>query len=144
MVKAVLDNIAVSGDGHFFLALLKTEAGDIVPIAIDQSQAQTISWGQQKEAFERPLSHDLMLSIIEMLSGTIVRIEVTELRDDIFFAKLVIENRGIEFEIDARPSDALALAVRVDVPLYISEQVIEQSAFTDDIDFEVDGPGAEA
>lgn len=142
MVKAELDEIAVSGDGQVFLALIKTEQNDVVPILIDKTQAQVISLGQQKEGFERPLTHDLMLSVVEMLNANIKRIEITELKDEVFFAKLIIENRGIEFEIDARPSDALALAVRVDAPLFVSQQVIDQSAFTDDIDFEL--PGAEA
>lgn len=144
VLKAELDDLAVSGDGSIILALIKTEKGDLVPIAIDAAQAQTIAMGQSGEQFDRPLTHDLILSIVEMLNANIVRVEITELRDEVFYAKLVIENRGIEFDIDTRPSDALALAVRIDAPLFVAEQVVEQNGFTDDFDLDLDGPSAEA
>ncbi len=144
MVKAELDNIAVSGDGGVFLALLKTETGDIVPIAIDSSQARSIALGKTESDTDRPMTHDLTLSIMEILNAQLVRVDITELKDDVFFAKLIIENRGIEFEIDARPSDALALAVRVGAPLFIAEDVVENHAFSDDLDEDLTGPAAEA
>lgn len=144
MIKANLDNIAVSGDGSVFLALLKTEAGDIVPIAIDAMQARSIALGKTEHDTDRPMTHDLTLSIIEILNAKLLRVDITELKNDVFYAKLIIENRGIEFEIDARPSDALALAVRVGAPLFIAEEVVENHAFSDDLDEDLSGPAAEA
>ncbi len=132
MVKAELDEIAVAGDGSYFLMLLKTEAGDIIPMSIDALQARAIIAGRMQEQFPRPLTHDLILSVLEMLNATLVRIEINDLRDDTYFAKLVLENRGLEFDIDARPSDALALLVRTNVPLLIDESIIEKNAFTED------------
>ncbi|MCA9838525.1 MAG: bifunctional nuclease family protein [Trueperaceae bacterium] len=144
MVKADLDNIAVSGDGGVFLALLKTEAGDVVPIAIDALQARAIALGKGENDIDRPMTHDLTLSIMEILNAKLERIDITELKNDVFFAKLIIENRGIEFEIDARPSDALALAIRVGAPIFIAEEVVENHAFSGDLEDDLSGPAAEA
>jgi len=145
VLQVELDNIAVSGDGGVFLALLTTANNDIIPIAIDSIQAKAIAMGQHPdEDNDRPFTHDLSLSIIEMLNAKLIRIEITDLKDDIFFAKLVIENRGIEFEIDARPSDALALAVRVDAPMFVAKHVIELAAFIDEDLEGIGGTGVEA
>ena len=93
-------------------------------------EAMSIAAGRDKEKFPRPLTHDLMLSIFDILNVSVKRIEITDLRDNTFYARLVIENRGIEFEIDARPSDALALAVRTEAELLVAESVIEKSGVT--------------
>jgi hypothetical protein len=133
MVRAELEDIAVASDGSYYLILLKTESGEFIPITIDALQAQAIVRGKLKESFPRPMTHDLMLSIIEMLNASIKRIEITDLAHDTFYARLILDNRGIEFDIDARPSDALALAVRIDVPLYVSKEVIEKASLKDDL-----------
>ena len=137
MVRAKLEDIAVAADGSYFLMLLSTDAGDIVPITIDSLQAQSIVIGHSKEKFERPLTHDLLLSVLEILGAEIKRIEITDLSDGIYFSRLVLESRGIEYEIDARPSDAMALAVRTEVPLFIDQQVIDKGGMADDFG----GPG---
>ena len=137
MVKAELEEIAVAGEGNQFLMLLKTEQDDYIAMTIDGLQAQSIITGRMKEKFPRPLTHDLMLSVLEMLSATLLRVEVTDLNDHTYFARLVLESRGIEIEIDARPSDALALAVRTNAEIFIAEHVVEEAAMTDDFS----GPG---
>ena len=142
MIEAVLEDVAVAGDGSQFIVLLKAKDEDesIVAIWIGALEAMSIVAGRGGE-FPRPMSHDLMLSMLEMLDAEVVRVEVTDIADGTFYARLIVENRGVEFEIDARPSDALALAVRVDAPLYIAEKVIEQTAMTD---FPSGAGGAEA
>ncbi len=142
MIEAVLEDVAVAGDGSQFIVLLKAkdEEGSIVPIWIGALEAMSIVAGRGGE-FPRPMSHDLMLSMLEMLDAKVVRIEVTDISEGTFYARLVVENRGVEFDIDARPSDALALAVRVDAPLYIAEKVVKQTAMTD---FPSGAGGAEA
>lgn len=111
MVRAVLEDIAVAGSGEFFVMLLKTAKGEFVPITIGHLEAMSILAGRSKERLPRPLSHDLMLSALELLGARIVRVEVTDLvttdEGGTFYARLVLENRGIELELDARPSDAL-------------------------------------
>lgn len=132
MVEASVDDIAVAGEGNQFLALLKTGAGAILPIVIDAFQAISISTGRSGEDPGRPLPHDLMLSILELFGAKLSRIEITDLIEGVYFAMLVIERQGVQFEVDARPSDALALAVRVQAPIFIAEHVIEENALTDD------------
>jgi uncharacterized protein len=131
MIKAKLEDVAVSNDGDAFLVILSTEKGPMVPIAVGALEAMSIAQGRAKEKFPRPLTHDLMLSILDMLNVTVKRIEITDLTDNTFFARLIIENRGIEFEIDARPSDALAIAVRTEAPLFIEASVVEKSGVTE-------------
>lgn len=135
MVRAVLDDVAVAGSGEFFILLLKTEGGEFVPITIGHLEAMSILAGRAREGLSRPLSHDLMLSSLELLGASLSRIEVTELvttaEGGTFFAKVVLENRGIELELDARPSDALALAVRVGAPIWVAEAVVEQAGMSD-------------
>lgn len=142
MVEAVLDDVAMAGNGEFFIVLLKTQAGEFVPITIGHLEAMSILAGRAREALARPLSHDLMLSSLELLGASLNRIEITELvttsEGGTFYARVVLDNRGIELELDARPSDALALAVRVGAPIWVAQEVVEQVGMSDF------GGGAEA
>ena len=83
---------------------------------------------------ERPMTHDLLGSVIDDLGGTIHSIVVSELKNDTFFAKIVIDTNGTLIEIDARPSDALALAVRSEAPIYAEDDVVEKAGVS--LDFE--------
>lgn len=141
MVKVELEEIAVSGDDNQFLALLRSPDGEILPIQIDAMQAIAIATGRSMESIERPLTHDLMVSVLELLGASVTRVEVTDLRDGTYYASLMLDRSGVIFEVDARPSDALALAVRVDAPIFVAERVLEQSGLRDE--FDVSG-GAEA
>lgn len=135
LVEAVLEDVAVAGNGEFFIVLLKTEAGEFVPITIGHLEALSILAGRSAEPPTRPLSHDLMLSSLELLGATVKRIEVTELvttsEGGTFYGRVVLENRGIELELDARPSDALALAVRTGAPIWVAQTVVEQVGLSD-------------
>ena len=135
MVEAVLEDVAVAGSGEFFVVLLKTLAGDFLPITIGHPEALSILAGRSQEPPSRPLAHDLMLSSLELLGASLNRVEITELvttsDGGTFYARVILEGRGIELDLDARPSDALALAVRVGVPIWVSETVLEQSGMTD-------------
>ena len=135
MVEAVLEDVAVAGSGEFFIMLLKTEQGEFVPITIGHLEAMSILAGRAREGMSRPLAHDLMLSALGLLNASLNRVEVTELvttdEGGTFFAKVVLDNRDIELELDARPSDALALAVRVGAPIWIAQKVVEQVGLSD-------------
>ncbi len=143
MIEAELEDIAVSGDENQFLVLLRRKDGtDILPIQIDAMQAISIATGRGSERLERPLTHDLVISILEMLGATVARVEITDLVEGTYYAMLILERSGVRLEVDARPSDALALAVRVKAPVFVAEHVLEQNALHDD-DYEAGG-GAEA
>jgi uncharacterized protein len=111
------------------IVLLKTADGKrFLPIWIGASEASAIMSRLQGTEAPRPMTHDLLQSVVDELGGTIVRIAVTELRDNTFYAQIVLRANGDEHEIDSRPSDAIALAVRADAPIFAAEDVIEESA----------------
>ena len=132
MVEVLLEDIAVSGDdGARVLVLLKAPGGELLPIVIDALQAVAIAAGRQTEKPERPLTHDLLLSMLGMLDAQVARVEVTDLVDGTFYAMVVLERHGVRFDVDARPSDALALAVRAKCPIFVAEHVLEASGLSD-------------
>ncbi len=134
MVEVTLEDIAVSGeDGARFLVLLKAPNGELLPIVIDALQAVSIAAGRQAEPPERPLTHDLLLSMLGILDARVTRVEVTDLVEGTFFAMVVMERQGMRFDVDARPSDALALAVRTRCPIFVAEHVLEASGLSDDV-----------
>jgi bifunctional DNase/RNase len=94
----------------------------------------------QSQAPPRPMTHDLMSELLEQLEAQVVRITVTELRENTFYAQITVQQDGREIEIDSRPSDAIALAIRADAPIFAADRVIEESAIEfegEDVDQEV-------
>jgi hypothetical protein len=97
-----------------------------LPIWIGSNEAVSISMALQNQSFERPLTHDLLVTVIDGLGGKVARIVVVDQRDNTYFAKIFIERGDQVFGIDARPSDSIAIALRVDAPIYVSEQVVQK------------------
>ncbi|MEX0973449.1 MAG: bifunctional nuclease family protein [Solirubrobacterales bacterium] len=111
------------------IVLLKTVEGNrFLPIWIGHPEAAAILMKLQGAATPRPMTHDLLSGLIEQFGAKCERVSVTELRDNTFYASITIAIDGAEVEIDSRPSDALALAVRVSAPIFAAEDVIEESA----------------
>jgi bifunctional DNase/RNase len=111
------------------IVLLKTADGKrFLPIWIGPNEASAIMTKLQGGEPPRPMTHDLLQSTIEELGGAVVRIAVTELRENTFYALITLRCNGREVEIDSRPSDAIALAVRVDAPIFAADEVINESA----------------
>ena len=98
-----------------------------LPIFIDDQQAQSIIIQINKVEIPRPLTHDLFKSVLDAIGGEIVRIEVSDLIDDTFYARLVIDFKGKILDFDARPSDAICLALRFGAPLYVDEKVMDKA-----------------
>jgi bifunctional DNase/RNase len=110
------------------IVLLKTADEDrFLPIWIGHPEAAAILMKLQGAAPPRPMTHDLLADVIGELQGEIVRVTVTELRENTFYARITIVQDGRELEIDSRPSDAIALAVRCDAQIFASDEVIEES-----------------
>jgi bifunctional DNase/RNase len=108
------------------IVLLKsTENDEVLPIWIGHAEALAIELQLEGKAFDRPLTHDLLKTVIESLGATVSRVAVTELRDNTFFAKVYIQRDNEVFSIDARPSDSIALAVRTKSPIFVAESVFE-------------------
>jgi bifunctional DNase/RNase len=101
-----------------------------VPIFIAPLEAQSILIGLGNVKMPRPLTHDLFLTVLESLEASVNRVEIISLKEGTFFAKLVLDASGSEIAIDARPSDCLALAVRVKCPIYIDESVVDEAGIS--------------
>src|SRR5947209_8282315 len=111
------------------IVLLKTAEGNkFLPIWIGHPEAAAILMKLQNASTPRPMTHDLVTDMLEQLDAQVVRITVTELRDSTFYAQITVQQNGTEIEIDSRPSDAIALALRADAPIFADERVIEESA----------------
>jgi uncharacterized protein len=121
------------------IVLLKTaDENKFLPIWIGHSEAAAILMKLQGAAPQRPLTHDLFTEVLGELETEIVRITVTELRENTFYARITLERNGAEIEIDSRPSDAIALAVRADAKIFAADEVIEESG----IEFESEDEAA--
>ncbi len=111
------------------IVLLKTADGNkFLPIWIGHPEAAAILMKLQGAATPRPMTHDLLNDMLEQLDAKCERVSVTELRDNTFYASITISVNGSEIEIDSRPSDAIALAVRCQAPIFAAEEVIEESS----------------
>lgn len=110
------------------IIILKTEDDEqAVPIWIGLLEATSIASALQKIKYERPMTHDLFKNFAASLQVSIERVEVCDLKDNTFFARIHFVSEGRKFDMDARPSDAIALALRFDAPIYVDETVIQHS-----------------
>jgi len=129
MVEMVIYGVSFDLVGKQPIVLLKTADGNrFLPIWIGHPEAAAILMKLQNASTPRPMTHDLVTEILGQLNAEVVRITVTELRENTFFAQITVQLDGSEVEIDSRPSDAIALAIRSDAPIYAAESVIEESA----------------
>jgi hypothetical protein len=111
------------------IVLLKTVSGNkFLPIWIGHSEAAAILMKLQGAATPRPMTHDLLNEVLSELKAEVAKITVTELKDNTFYAVITLRGNGGDTEIDSRPSDALALAVRSGAPIFAADKVIEESA----------------
>jgi uncharacterized protein len=111
------------------IVILKVEDENrYLPIWIGQPEARSILMKLQNQEFSRPLTHDLAVSLVAELGGSMQKVTVTELRDSTFFAVISVEIEGRTVEIDSRPSDAIALAVRAGAEIFAADEVIEEAA----------------
>jgi uncharacterized protein len=126
-----MDIYGVSFDlvGKQPIVLLKTADGNkFLPIWIGHPEAAAILMRIQGATTPRPMTHDLLSDMLGKLDAEVVQVTVTELRDNTFYASITVHVNGSEIEVDSRPSDAIALAVRADAPIYAADDVIEESA----------------
>jgi uncharacterized protein len=128
MIEVTIDSIRVSLMNYQRVVILKEKMADrYLPIWIGHAEADAIAIKLQGVAVTRPLTHDLLRSVIETLGAHINYIVVNDLKNDNFFAKIDLQVAGHQIEVDSRPSDALALAVRVEVPIYVDESVMDKA-----------------
>jgi hypothetical protein len=110
------------------IVILKDSNGDtILPIWVGVYEANAIALEMEKVQTPRPMTHDLIKNLLTGLNVTVKKIVVTELRDDTFYALISLERNGSLITVDSRPSDALALALRTDAPIFVDEEVLRSS-----------------
>ncbi len=128
MLQMSIDSIRVSPMNYQRVVILKEKDSDrYLPIWIGPAEADAIAVKLQDLSVPRPLTHDLLQTIIGTLGGSIDHILVNDLHNDTFYAKIVIQVNGDTKEIDSRPSDAMALAVRAQVPIFAEESVMDKA-----------------
>lgn len=128
MIEVSVDSVRMNlVSPHRALLLKDLREERYLPIWIGPAEADAISICLQGIRVPRPLTHDLLRNFIITLGAQVSYVVVSELRDDTFFARIVVEANGRRFDIDSRPSDAIALAVRLEVPIYVNEEVMEQA-----------------
>ena len=135
LVEMVIESVRVHMLSNRHVVILKDTEGDrYLPIWIGAWEASAIAMRLQGLTAERPLTHDLFASALERLGVRVVRVVISELADETYHARLHLERDGVEVEVDARPSDALALAVRAEVQIFADEAVLAQAALAADPD----------
>ncbi len=127
MVEMELLGVQVEMPSQSPLMLLRETGGSgrVLPVVIDTPEAQAIYRGIERIRVARPLTHDLMAAMLDVLGATLVKVTVTDLRDRTFFAELEVTIGSATHTISARPSDAVALAVRAETPIFASEEVLD-------------------
>ncbi len=131
MVEMSVESVRINLATNQRVVILKDGQGDrYLFIWIATAEAYSIAMELQGTTSLRPLTHDLLKSVIAELGATISSVIISDLADDIFYARLILDHDGRHVEIDSRPSDAIALAVRAKVPIYVAESVLDRAGVT--------------
>lgn len=128
MIEMMVESIRMSLLNYQRVVILKEKDSDrYLPIWIGPAEADAIAIELQSVSVARPLTHDLLRNVIQQLGATVVSIVVNDLANDTFYARIILDAGGRHIEVDARPSDAIALAVRVKVPIYAEDTVLDKA-----------------
>jgi bifunctional DNase/RNase len=126
MIEAKVNGIALDMTTNSFVVILSTSDSDrLLPIWIGHNEALAIAMGLSEVTSRRPLTHDLLKSVISTLGGEVQKVEVTELKEQTFYAKIYIGINGSTLVVDARPSDSIALALKTKSPLFVEEELFQ-------------------
>lgn len=126
MIQCEVGNVAFSNAG-FVVFLQENEGKRVLPIFVGILEAKSIASRLNNETFPRPLTHDLLKNVVEQLGYRVSRVEVCDLIDNTFYGKLFLEQDNKSLEIDSRPSDAIALALRFSAPIFVAEKVMDEA-----------------
>ena len=135
MVEVTIDSVRVSLMSQHRVVVLKEADGErFLPIWIGPFEADAITIELQGVEVARPLTHDLLKSMIDLLGGEVTHVVINDLNNDTFYARIMLDVDGEEQEVDSRPSDAIALAVRCSAPVLVEESVMERASITPEED----------
>jgi bifunctional DNase/RNase len=137
MLEVVIDSIRVSLMSQQRIVILREKDTErYLPIWIGVYEAESITIALQEVEVARPLTHDLLANVISQLEARVIRVEVVALRDDTFYGNIVAEKDGNVLNIDSRPSDALAIAVRAHVPILVARSVMDTAGIIPEEDLQ--------
>jgi bifunctional DNase/RNase len=140
MIEVTIDSIRVSLMSQHRIVVLKEESGArFLPIWIGPFEADAITLQLQGIDTPRPLTHDLLKTVIETLGGEVLHIVISALEKNTYYARIVLDVDGDTVEIDSRPSDAIALGVRVNAPIYVADEVMEQAGLKPEEEISLEG-----
>lgn len=140
MVEVTIDSVRVSLMSNHRVVVLKENDGErFLPIWIGPFEADAITIELQGVEVARPLTHDLLKSMIYLLGAEVSRVVINDLSNDTFYARIVLDAEGDEIEVDSRPSDAIALAVRCSVPLMVADHVMDRASIVPEEDASEEG-----
>ncbi len=139
MVEVVIDSVRVSLTNQQRIVMLR-EAGRerYLPIWIGPYEAEAITISLQEIEVARPQTHDLLLQSLTQLGARLIRVEVVSLKKDVFYGNLVLELDGKLYDVDARPSDSIALAVRAHVPILVNSEILREAGLTPEVDIQAE------
>lgn len=142
MIEVEIDSVRVSLTNQQRIVILKQVNRErYLPIWIGLYEAEAITIALQDIQVARPQTHDLLKTLIQNLNARLLQVEVTSLSDDVFYGSLILEVNGQRREVDCRPSDALALAARTNVPIMVSSDVMTQAGISPEEDISDTEPG---
>ena len=140
MKEVVIDSVRVSlMSPQRVIVLRQVDADRFVPIWVGPYEAEAITVALQEIEMARPLTHDLLKNVFTNFNAKIIRVEIVSLREEIFFGNIVAEVDGKQTDIDTRPSDAIALAVRAHVPIFVHQSVLDEAGMTPENDLQAAG-----
>jgi bifunctional DNase/RNase len=145
MIEVTVDRIQVNLVSQNRVVILRETGGNrFLPIWIGQFEAEAIAMFLQEVEAVRPMTHDLLKSVLGGLGATLERLEIHDLQDDVFYARLVIRSGNQQIEVDSRPSDGIALAVRAHASIFVAEDVMQRAGATPESDIREKGGEAAA
>lgn len=125
MIKMEIKTVTADQGGNFLVLLMDDDEKKVLPISIGPLEAQAIALVLQGEVPPRPMTHDLLKTVCETLGGDLEKVVITDIRESTFYAEIYLQQSGETVIIDSRPSDALALALRCDTPIYMENKLVE-------------------
>jgi bifunctional DNase/RNase len=145
MIEVTVDRIQVNLVSQSRVVILRETGGNrFLPIWIGQFEAEAIAMFLQEVEAVRPMTHDLLKSVLGGLGATLERLEIHDLQDDVFYARLIIRNGDQQIEVDSRPSDGIALAVRTHAAIFVADEVMERAGAAPETDIREKGAESQA
>jgi bifunctional DNase/RNase len=144
MVEVVIDSVRVSlMSSQRVVVLRQTDMERYLPIWVGPFEAESITVALQEVEVSRPMTHDLLKNIISLLNSRVLRIEILALKEDIYYGNIVVEADGKIINLDSRPSDAIALAVRAHVPVLVNQAVMDEAGIVPEKNLQEETPSDE-